>query len=419
MRYTDANLKTEHYDLVVCGAGPGGIGAALSAARLGHRVLLLDQAGCVGGYWTSGLMGIALDMPGKGGIPLEICNALMAEGAARWVDASSYTYDIEAMKRLLEGMLAQAGVDILLHTSLSTVDRREGRITAVHTAGFHPARFTADFWVDGTGHGTLGMLAGCAYEMGEPKSGLLQPASLHAVVTGVPDAWQTDIHSPEKKQALHSLLSSVGVTPSYPAPLLFQPRGKGPIWILAINHQYHVTAEDAFTVSNATVQARREIDRAVQAIQTLPGWDGFALCATAEQIGLRDSRRITGLYRITVEDAIQGLSFPDGVVPIHSCIDVHQLMPDGRSDAEGDAIRLRPFQIPMRSLIAAACENLFLVGRCISGDFLSHSAYRMTNSACAMGEAVGIALHHVEDSARGVDGGLVKAEMRRRKYLLA
>ncbi len=69
-----------HYDLAVCGAGPGGVGAAVTAARLGKKVLLIEAAGCLGGYLTSGLMGIALDMRGKGGLPREVNNALLSQG---------------------------------------------------------------------------------------------------------------------------------------------------------------------------------------------------------------------------------------------------------------------------------------------------------------------------------------------------
>ena len=79
-----------HYDLIVCGAGPGGTAAAISAAREGKHVLLMDAAGCLGGYWTSGLMGIALDMPGKGGIPLEIVQKLLVKKRAEWVNHASY-----------------------------------------------------------------------------------------------------------------------------------------------------------------------------------------------------------------------------------------------------------------------------------------------------------------------------------------
>lgn len=409
-----------HYDLAVCGAGPGGVGAALSAARLGLRVLLLDQAGCVGGYWTCGLMGIALDMPGKGGIPVEIVKSLQAQGAAQWVDKASYTYDIEAMKRTLEQMLMEAGVDVLLHTAIAVVETDGRRIVAVRTAGFMPARVTADSWVDGTGHGTLGMLAGCAYAAGHPDTGLMQPASLHAVVTGVPPAWQSDIHNRKVKRALYDLLGSVGVVPSYAAPLLFQPRAGVPVWILAINHQYDVTAEDATRVSEATMQARAEIGRAVAAMRTMPGWEDFSLCATAEQIGLRDSRRIEGLYTITAADGLAGRAFDDGVVPVHSCIDVHQLTAQGKTGFMETDTRFRPFQVPLRSLIAQAYDNLFLVGRCISGDFLTHSAYRMTNSACAMGEAVGIAAVWMRRTGRAgdVDGARLKESMRERGYML-
>ncbi len=401
------------YDIAICGAGPGGVGAALSAARLGLRALLIEQTGCVGGCWTSGMMGISLDMPGKGGIPLEILEALLESGNAQWVDARSYTYDIEAMKRLLEQLLTDAGVEVLLYAPISGVLREGQRIAAITVEGYESQRFTADFFVDATGHGTLGMLSGCAFDMGHPEKKALQPASLHAMVTGVPNTWASDIHNPARKKALYALLEGAGAAPSYPAPLLFQPKAGKPLWMLAINHQYEVSPESAQSVSRATLAARAEIGRAIAALQTIPGWEGLTLCATADQIGLRDGRRIRGLYTLTTDDALAGRRFPDGVVPIHQSIDVHQLSEQDTSAAHSKGKRFQPFQIPLRCLIAEGADNLLLAGRCISGEFLPHSAYRMTTSACAMGEAAGIAAARAGAGgrARDVAGEAVREEM--------
>ena len=409
-----------HYGVIVCGAGPGGAAAALTAARLGRKVLLVDHAGCVGGYWTSGLMGISLDMPGKGGVPKEIVDGLLAENRARWVDSDSYTYDIESMKRLLEQLLLEAGADVLLYTRVTDAIVKNRRIETILADGPQSRAFTADWFVDGTGHGDLSAMAGCAWEMGISENGPLQPASLEALVMGVPDTWISDIHNPKRKRELFELLKKAGVVCSYPNPLLFRLSPDNDLHIFAINHQYDVDIRDSIGLSRATMDARDEIYEAVRALRTLPGWERLAVAATSEQLGLRDSRRVKGLYRLDMNDAMSGRHFDDGVVPVHSSFDVHALskkQADERKDiAEG--MRSKPFQVPLRSLIAQDIDNLWLVGRCISGDFLAHSIYRFTCTAAGTGEAAAVALSTIDagGTSRDADGARVAGEMRKRGY---
>jgi hypothetical protein len=427
MRFEKKVPDGGHYDVVVCGAGPGGTAAALAAARLGRRVLLLDHAGCVGGYWTSGLMGIALDMPGKGGIPQEIAQSLFSRKAARWADRASYNYDIETMKQVLEQILLDAGVDVLLYTRVTAVQMLGDRITAVLADGPRSLGFTGDWFVDGTGHGDLAALAGCAWESGHPQNGLRQPASLEALVTGVPATWVSDIHNAQRKRELFNLLQEAGFACSYRAPLLFQLAPDSLNWILAVNHQYGVDVEQTWTVSRATLAARAEIGRAVQALRTLPGWENFTLVATSEQLGLRDSRRIHGLYRLELNDALQGCSFADGVVPVEFCFDVHQLAADYKTLPDEAKLHSRPFEVPLRCLVARDAANLWLTGRCISGDFYTHSAYRMTCTAAGTGEAVAVALAGLSNTsgsaasgqrAADADGAKVVRELQKRGYRL-
>ena len=97
----------EHYDVVVAGSGPGGVAAAITLGRLGKKVLLVESSACIGGSATAVMLGIILDMPGKGGIPREIFERLHSMGKAMWVDDKSYTYDIESMKYVLDAMVKQ------------------------------------------------------------------------------------------------------------------------------------------------------------------------------------------------------------------------------------------------------------------------------------------------------------------------
>lgn len=409
-----------YYDVIVCGAGPAGVGASLCAARAGMRVLLLDHAGCVGGHWTSGLLSIALDMPRKGGIPLEILDDLMKAGKAEWADEESYVYDVESMKHLLEQKIIRERIDLSLYSRVTDVQMEHDKITTILADGVGSVGYRGRFFVDATGHGTLAALAGCTYQSGHPISGLKQPASLEALVSGVPNSWQSSIHNKDRKRELREMLLSVGIECTYPSPLLFKIAPTSQCWSFAINHQYGVDEEQPATLTGATVEARDEIYRAVEALRRLSGWENFTLVCTAEQIGLRDNRRIEGHYRLTGEDCYSGKSFADGVVPAQYFIDVHELSPAGHSKDDLSNKDANPYLIPMRCMISREVSNLFMAGRCISGDFYAHASYRMTNTCCAIGEAVGVALSMVGSSAdvNAVNGVAVREEMLRRGYSL-
>jgi hypothetical protein len=367
-------------------------------------------------------MGISLDMPGKGGIPLEIVNRLLTLGAATWVDPTSYTYDIETMKVVLEQMVVEAGVDVLLYTRLTAVVVENRRIQAIRAEGMRSYCFLADWFVDGTGHGALSSMSGCSYDCGILGNDVRQPASLEALVTTVSTNWVSDIHNRARKKELYNLFWEAGIKCSYPNPLLFKPAPISDTYVLAINHEYGVDGFDGLAVSQATIHARKEIFEAVKALRRLSGWEHLNLVTTSEQLGLRDNRRIHGQYCLTVHDAMQGTSFEDGVVPMHLCFDIHEVdrnQADSRKKIRA-AMPSKPFQIPMRSLIPVDIDNLFLVGRCISGDFFAHSIYRVTCTAAATGEAVSLAIDSLPSSGKNhdTDGKAISYRMVERGYCL-
>jgi hypothetical protein len=102
-------------------------------------------------------------------------------------------------------------------------------------------------------------------------------------------------------------------------------------------------------------------------------------------------------------------------------VDIHALSHDSKVGFSNENIDAKPFHIPLRSLISSEVKNLMFAGRCISGDFHSHAAYRMTGTCAAMGEAAGIASAiAVKDSitCQDVDGKAVSQAMAGRGYLL-
>lgn len=416
--------KGGHYDVVVAGAGPGGVSAAIALGRKGLNVLLVEASGSLGGCWTLAMMGITLDSGNKGGIPKEIASTLMRENKADWVDANSYTYDIEAMKYVLDELVISAGVHVLLSSQVNAVVVENNRIVSVLVDGPESFVFSSDYVVDGTGNGKVAALAGCSYEEGYDDKSVMQPASLQALVTGVPSAlWKSDIHNHAQKKNFQALLRKVGVDPSYPNPLLFSLGKDGATHAFQINHEYGVGFDTARTLSEATIHARKEIYEAVKALKGLEGWRSLNLVATAPYLGIRDGRRIQGLYRITSKDGIEGRTFSDGVVPCSFCFDIHALNKHIASKTGSTKLtaKLKPYELPFRTMVSADITNLFMVGRCICGDFEIHSSYRVMGNAASTGEAVALAIASLPSGAsnRDANGITLKKQMIELGYKLS
>ncbi|WP_135557122.1 FAD-dependent oxidoreductase [Paenibacillus cymbidii] len=386
------------YDAIVCGGGPAGVAAALAAARAGARVLLIELHGCLGGVWTAGALSWIIDAGNKPGLMRELTLRMERQRVSRdgAGGADSFAYDPERMKRLLEAMCLEAGVDILLHARVCGALKDEsGRLTHVLVESKSGRQaYSAAAFVDATGDGDLAAQAGCAFESGRPDNGETQPMSLMALLAGITfDAagrfCMNNGIAEDGRKLLLAELARVGVRPSYAAPSLIHIR-EG-LFALMANHEYGVPATDAAAITKATLRARAEVHAMVDALRAAGGiWAGLALVATAGQIGVREGRRIRGRYRVDVNDVATGARHPDAVARVTFWTDIHATNP-ARGQAYGDdGVRSQPYDIPLRALIAADADGLLLAGRCISGDFFAHASYRVTGNAVAMGEAAGV-----------------------------
>lgn len=153
----------EASDVVVCGAGPAGVAAALAAARLGARVRLLESAGCLGGIWTAGLLCWVLDTKDKPGLLQEILAALQRRQAGYVnIPGASFGYDAEVMKLLLEEMCLQSGVKFQLHTQAVAAVTQNRRMSLVLTESKSGRQgWRGKVFIDATGDGDLAARENC------------------------------------------------------------------------------------------------------------------------------------------------------------------------------------------------------------------------------------------------------------------
>ncbi len=384
-------------DVLVCGGGPAGVGAALAAARAGASVQLLEAAGCLGGVWTAGLLTKILDSENKSGIMAEMLKAFSSRGSEIARKTKGTVYDPEVAKLALEELCVEAGVRIQIHTRLVGAIKDSGnKLAAVVTESKSGRQaWLAERFVDCSGDGDLAAQAGCKFDVGYGKDCECQPMSMLALLTGVdPDAIRPYIRETgsEAKRRLLKLMEDHGLKPSYRAPTLRHLHSG--IYSIMTNHEYGVPACDAGAITEATIRARKEIHELVKGMRKLGGpWKDLSVVATAEQIGVREGRRIRGRYHVTAQDVAAGLRHEEAVCRTKFSIDVHALNKAGNKEIDRNFKTggMKPYDIPYPALVAADVDGLLMAGRCISGDFVAHSSYRVTGNSVPMGEAAGLA----------------------------
>ena len=382
-------------DVLVCGGGPAGTAAALAAARTGVSVQLIEVAGCLGGVWTAGLLTKVLDSENKSGIMAELLNEFSTRGSAVAKQSGGTVYDPEIAKLVLEEMCIDAGVKIRLHTRLvGAVTDTSNRLVAILTESKSGREaWQAERFVDCSGDGDLAAHAGCRFDVGSGPQCTCQPMSMLALLTGIdPDKIAPYIRESGSaaKSRLLKIMEDNGIAPSYRAPTLRHLHDG--IYSLMTNHEYGVSAFDPDAITAATIRARREIHTIVEGLRKLgEPWSHLSVVATAEQIGIREGRRIRGRYAITAEDLANGLKHEQAVCTVKFPIDVHALSNQGNKEIDRDfkSGGSKPYDIPYPALIAADVDGLLMAGRCISGDFIAHSSYRVTGNAVPIGEAAG------------------------------
>jgi hypothetical protein len=391
-----------NYDVVVAGGGTAGSAAAVAAARRGHKVLLVEESNCLGGVSTGG--GVSewyASLDGLGDIFTRTVQEVDHYGAKfdRW-------FNSEYLKLAWQLMAQEAGVEILFHASVCGATAHGGRVETVQImASGEMFEVQAKFFVDASGEGDLSFRAGAAFDKGHPQLGRTLHMSLTCMLfdTGKP---VTPYLPPGLKT-----ITSIDELPGLHGGLEL-PDGR------VYCNMTKVMGEDAtdpFSLSRAESQARLQMIRVVHFLQCTR-FPNHALGSSGARIGIREGRRIRGDYTLTEADILnpQGTDFPDGIAVATCHIDFHSLTQAGHG---GWREYVHPYSIPLRALTPQGFSNLLTAGKCISGDQVAHSSYRMTPTCCAMGQAAGtvvaLALERGASNVRDVPIGEIRAQLSR------
>ena len=395
-------------DVIVAGGGPGGLAAAVSAARNGADTLLIERYGFLGGMATAGLVNPFMTywagcLPRSlgeeqiiGGVLQEVIDRLTALGA--YGKGSRTAFDPEAFKFVADRMCEDAGVKILLHSFLSDVAVSGNAIETIEIAGKSgKENLTAKLFVDGTGDADLAFMAGVRCEKGRDEDGLMQPMTLNFRVCKVDTS-----RMPPRGDEFNKLFDKAKAEGRLDCPrenvLLFLTTRDGEIHFnqTRINRADGTSTED---LTRAEIEGRRQAWQFLEFLRRdVPGFEEAEILASGPQVGMRETRRVMGEYVLTGEDVLSARKFDDCIARGSYSIDIHS--PTGA----GTVIqRLKPgesYDIPYRCLVPLGIDNLLISGRPISATHEAHSSLRIMPICMAIGQAAGTA------AALSIEGGV-------------
>ncbi|WP_062234652.1 FAD-dependent oxidoreductase [Fictibacillus sp. FJAT-27399] len=406
-------------DVLVVGGGVTGVAAATAAARNGAKTILLESKPFIGGNATTGLcLHNYITKNGRQvvfGIAQEMVDRLITMGGAvGHIPYGSFVHSVtpvdgELFRTLSTELLDEAGVMVLLGVNVVGTEVDGGNITGVQVAvkgGIKTLR--AKTYIDASGDADVAVSAGANYTKGDRKTGKMQPVSMVLRCFGTNNQQIAD--------AIAISTPAMATRSDYPEPIPVYFNGAFSQWndIIRENNIFPnedhkvffntvwpnninvntsavvgVDGTDPISLSSATVKLTKQIYKISQFLKDhVPGFENASFVPSSFA-GVRETRRIEGLYEITDEDVSVGRKFEDTIGQICFPVDIHD--PDTGQAHFYEIGDDGAFDIPYRAMIPKGLENIIVAGRCISATSFAHGATRNMAPCLVMGESAGVA----------------------------
>ncbi len=428
----------ESADIVICGAGPAGIAAALAAREAGaeDKIVLIEQIGCLGGMGTAGLVPAFIHMTdGENILAAGIAKKVVDELAKRMQTEPNYHWmniQPEILKCIYDEMIIQADIDLFLNLPVVDVIRKDSVIESIIVSTKNGLKaIIGKIFIDATGDGNLCAWAGTPFEVGDEQGRTMAP-SLCVIYSGID--WNR-YHQAVKQtgkgfRELWFEYVESGQSPilEWHLPGIF-PVGKQ-IGTGNIGHIYSINCLDERDITKGYLEGRRIAQIYFEfARKNVPGFENAELTCTASLLSVRETRRIIGEYILNYADYQNRASFEDEIGRFAYPIDIHASSADAedqkRVERELTETRLgrgESYGIPYRSLIPKTLRNTLVAGRCISTDRRMQSSIRVMPGCFITGQAVGVAaalaIKQKTDDVRNININELRNILRQQKVYL-
>lgn len=397
-----------HFDVVVVGSGSAGSVATIAAARQGARVLLIEKLPFLGGNSTA-VLDTFYGFYSPGARPMRVVDSIAGEVVEElrklgpvierpntYGAGIGVTYNADHLKVAWERLVVDSGAAVLLHSVVQDALVEDGRVIQVLLAtksGLHTVSSTA--FVDASGDGDLSHFGGFGYEL----AGDISPAQTLTTTFRMINV-DADARKSITKDDLRALMQQA-TQDGYTLPRTDGSDHITPIQGMTatvMTRLDSVTREDDGVLHTvlepdrltaAEIAGRRQVVEYARFLHDrVPGYENASLVGLSTQIGLRETRRVYGDYRVTRDDVLEARQFDDQIALCAAPIEDHHsgdgtawaYLPDGAAAG-----------IPLRSLIVRDAQNVMVAGRCFSATHDAQASIRSMAQTMAMGQAAGTA----------------------------
>lgn len=410
-------------DVIICGSGPSGICAALSAARKKLKVLLIEKNGYVGGNNTAGLVGPFMTFHSGNtqvikGIAQEIVDELIKKqasiGHVKDIIGQCATvtpFDSNILRLVYFEMLKkEKNITLLLNTYLSDVKVRNNKIVSIEVVNKDgKSEISAPYFIDATGDGDLAWNAKVDYDLGRKIDGLSQPMSIMFKVGGVnlketrayikkhPESivWEDGVSINEYLgvSGFCKEINKAKKTGEFTIPrdrvLFFESTNPNEI-IMNTTRIIEKSGVNAKDLTDATMEGYRQIDELMTFMKNhIPGFKDAYIVQIADQIGVRESRRFKCIETLTIKHVMEKGTTKNSIAVCAYPMDIHD--PKGAKINSINASYDFAYEIPYGVMVPHKITNLLITGRCISAEHEALASVRTSPTMMALGQAAGTA----------------------------
>ena len=407
------DIKTVKADICVLGAGISGVAAALEAAKLGRKVVIVDAAPAIGGQAIGSIIGTIIGLYTHGpeayqithGIADDLIKDMTAEGSLlrnhHWT--VNFQYDEVRLSRWMERKIQEAGVTAVVGAVLTDVSFKNRRVEHIDFATrFGALRVEANGFVDSSGDATLSFAAGLAVR--EPTAPIF--GSLNFLIEGYNLDTVKELKMPEIYERLTARGKSYGLV-RHDGFLMHFPAKN----FMLANISHFETPLDPLQSANMVFEGRRQADAVLEFLRKEFGHIfANARIRAYGNPGIRQTRWIVGSKQLTLDEIRSGVRPADAAARCAWWVELHnakelvhwERLPDNHV-----------YYIPLGCMTPAEADNVVAAGRCVDGDSHALSAIRVMGPCIAMGTA---AAHSLDLAGSGSVHRIDMAALSKRLY---